>query len=329
MVLVWLVLVLVLVAAERGAGPSLADGVIDGTRRDPCRGVRVGEASHPGPGGAPAGNASGPGVVPLGSAYVSAVGDRGRVLQVLAFRVLGPGQRAGDGSCVLAVPAREDEDAFTVAAREPFEEGGERRQLRVTFTRVGRIGKRTKASAATVAGARSWALDPADGFEPAWLPSAEALRVAAEQWLAAQPPDAGADAPAVGDAVPPVQRFAPAAPAPAGGAPAAVPAPAGDAPGAAPAPRPPGDPLREWSSLAWWDDVDYESESRRPTVTTKGVPRPAHAAVAAGKARVLTVLDRATQALQALERHVAGFHGEGAAVPADFLASLAEVRVHE
>ena len=60
-VLVWLVLVLVLVAAERGAGPSLADGVIDGTRRDPCRGVRVGEASHPGPGVAPAGNAGGRG----------------------------------------------------------------------------------------------------------------------------------------------------------------------------------------------------------------------------------------------------------------------------
>ena len=158
--------------------------------------------------------------------------------------------------------------------------------MRVTFTRLVKIGKRIRATVRTVAAAQSWAVDPADGLDATWLPSAETLRVSAEEWLWAQPPAAGADAPTAGGAVPPVQEVPPAPSAPAGGAPGAA----------------PGRPLGDWATLVWWDDVDYETDCRRSTFTTKNEPQAERAGVAAGEARVLAVLNRATLALQALER---------------------------
>ena len=75
-------------------------------------------------------------------------------------------------------------------ARAPFNDAGEKRQLSVAFMQVARAPRRTRATFVNVVSARSWAVAPADGFEPAWLPCVEAVRVAAEEWLEAQPPAA-------------------------------------------------------------------------------------------------------------------------------------------
>ena len=63
------------------------------------------------------------------------------------------------------------------------------------------------------------------------------------------------------------------------------------------------DPFREWDALHWGDGVDYETESCRPTVTTKTVPLEQRTMVGCAKARTLVVLDRATRAFRDLERH--------------------------
>ena len=89
------------------------------------------------------------------------------------------------------------------------------------------------------------------------------------------------------------------------------------------------DPFREWDALHWWDGVDYETESCRPTVTTKTVPLEQRTMVGCAKARTLVVLDRATRAFRDLERHAAHLRGQGLAAPNELTVALAAARLHE
>ena len=89
------------------------------------------------------------------------------------------------------------------------------------------------------------------------------------------------------------------------------------------------DPFREWDALHWWDGVDYETESCRPTVTTRTVPLEQRTMVGCAKARSLVVLDRATRAFRDLERHAAHLRGQGLAAPNELTVALAAARLHE
>ena len=70
-------------------------------------------------------------------------------------------------------------------------------------------------------------------------------------------------------------------------------------------------------------------EFRRPTVTTKTVPHAESGAVASGKARVVAVLDRATQSLRALEARARAYGDRGEAVPGDLAEAIASAELHE
>ena len=277
----------------------------------------------------------------------------GSSLLVLAYRTRAYGKRAAECPSVLAYPAPEDEVAWDVPARAGAAAGELPRQLRVGFTRVTRL-PRHRAKLGGLATVRAWAADPTQGLDDEWLPDAEVLQERARAWLDAQDPPAQAGAPGGAQAAAPAPGLAP--PAAPGPPPGLVPggAPAAAAAGA-PAPAPGGavgggfgglagvvaaavgglrpgastDPFREWETLDWWDNVEYEHECSKPTVTTRTVPLEQRAMVRLAKARALVVLDRASTALRGFERHAAHLRGQGAAVPNELTVSLAVARLHE
>ena len=165
---------------------------------DPMRGVRIGEASNPGPPKVPVpagdgGEAGAPRAArsnapaPLGTVWVGNLDGRGRVLQVLAHRVPAAAPGGGEGGGILAIPARDGEPAWDVPARSAATEGDEPRLLQVAFTAVARL-PRVRANNGNAAAASVWAVDPTAAVEPEWLPAAEALSEAAQEWHRAQMP---------------------------------------------------------------------------------------------------------------------------------------------